>query len=184
MKRILLLTAIFAFPSLYSIAQDNTNGFVVLNDGQKLTGSVTEQFKKNKSIQLTNTAGKQSSYSAETVKTAMIGNTEYRSINNEYYETILENSRFLFLEKLTKTSSSISYNGNEPIVVPATEGNVNDLFIFLNEHNSLQLLTKKNFKKKLAGIFPTCSTQIEQADANGFNKASLTILLKQLESCK
>jgi len=155
-----------------------------LNDGQKLTGSVTEQFRKNRSILLTNTAGKQSSYSAETVKTAMIGNIQYRSINNEYYETLLENSRFLLLEKLTKTSSSISYNGNEPIVVPATEGNVNDLFIVLMENNSLQLLTKKNFKKKLNSLFPNCTSQIDQADANGFNKASITILLKQLESCK
>jgi hypothetical protein len=184
MKKILFLTAIVAFFNLYTFAQDNINGFVVLNDGQKLSGSVTEQFRKNKSIQLTNTAGKQSSYSAETVQAAMIGNTNYRSINNEYYETILENSRFLLLEKLTKISSGISYNGNEPIVVPATEGNVNDLFIYLNENNSLQLLTKKNFKKKLVGIFPTCSTQIDQADANAFNKAALTTLLKQLESCK
>ena len=183
MKKMSFLTGLLII-SIASFSQTEKNGYLLLKDGNKVEGSLAEQFKKNSSIQLTNASGKQSEYNAANVKTAVIGSTEYSSFNNEFYETVSATDKYLLLKKETKSASSISYNGTEPIVTPSTQGSVNDLFLFIKADNDLILLSKKNFRKKFQSLFPACTTLAAQAENTAFSKEALAVLLKAYAECK
>ena len=184
MKKILLLATLIIFISAGVYAQTETNGFVVLNDGNKVEGNLTEQFKKTRSIQLTNASGKQTEFYAETIKAAVIGSTNYSSFQNEFFETVLAGNKYILLKKETKVVNSISYNGTEPIIIPSTEGNINDLFILVKENNELIMLTKKNYRKKLQSLFSGCPAIDKQSENTVFGKETVVLLMNAYNDCK
>jgi hypothetical protein len=150
---------------------DGTTGQVTLPDNSVITGTVKDNIRKKGEITILQD-GKKTKYRADQVSSVQIGGATYISSGNTFYELIWQ-GKTIGLYRKANQSSGIQYNGTEPVMVSASEGDVDDHFIKETRGSSFQLLTKKNVKEVLGKYCSSCKLPVDETkfDADAVKKA-------------
>lgn len=152
-------------------AAQATNGQIVLPDNSTLSGEIKDNIrKKGEVVLLVN--GKKTKYTAATISSVKIDNSQYITSNYTFYEVIYQGKNITLLRKASEPSD-LQYNGSDAVAV-SSEGNIDDLSVKKNDGTTLQLLTKKNIKELLG---QTCTATV---DATKFDIATIK---KAVEDC-
>ncbi len=85
------------------------------------------------------------------------------------------------LQKASKTSNKIIYNGNEPVGIEGTDGKTGDYYIYTNK--ILQLLDKKNIQTIISKTLKDC-TNVKTDNTNLDNISKVIELITQFNNCK
>ena len=165
-------------PSSHSIPADFTSGSIVMADNTVQEGYIKNNMKKSGEVIFLSADGKKIRYTASQVSGVSVDNGSYITTNNVFYKVVTDGSKIRLLRKASN-SSSIQYNGSEPIVADSGEGSYNDYFIQTVGTQKLQLVRKKDFEKIFTNICADCTTLTEDVRTNklGFDEIEQAVAL-------
>lgn len=149
-------------------AAEETNGQVTLPDNSTQSGMIKDNIRKKGEFVLTSD-GKKTKFKAADISSVKLGNAEYISRNNTFYEVIWEGSTLCLLRKASE-ASGVQYNGSEAVMI-SSEGKIDDYFLKKNASSSFELITKKNVQDVLKKLCATCTATVSSFDAAGLRSA-------------
>jgi hypothetical protein len=164
--------ALNAQPSPGSLIPEGFSpGAVMMPDNTTLEGHIKNNLKKNGEVIILSD-GKKTRYAATQVSGLRIENNNYIVVNNAFYKIVTDGVKIKLLRKASNFSS-IQYNGSEPIVAGAGEGNYDDYFIQTVATKKIQLVRKKDFAKVFALICADCPTLTDDLKTNKLGFAEI-----------
>ncbi|HKH61654.1 MAG TPA: hypothetical protein VKA49_12525 [Flavitalea sp.] len=161
-----------------SIPDDFTAGTIVMPDNTIQQGYIKNNMKKTGEIIFLSADGKKMKYTASQVSGATVDNNSYITMNNAFYKVVADGSKIKLLRKASN-SSTIQYNGSEPIIADAGEGSYDDYFIQTVGTKKLQLVRKKDFAKIFTSVCADCTTLTDDLRTNklGFDEIEQAVAL-------
>jgi hypothetical protein len=167
---------LMAQPTPASAGDGYVSGKIILADNTEITGSIKDNIRKKGEVVFLQ-GDKKTKYKANDISGAEIGGAQYITNNYTFYEVMWKGSNTCLLRK-ANTPSGVQYAGTEPIVISPGEGNIDDLFF--QKGNSIQLLTKGNFKSVLSENCSSCAAGI---DVSKFDNDSVKKAIAACDKC-
>ena len=162
---VLFLTGFFSVHAQTSPINPVPEGFkpgvITMPDNTTQNGYVRNNMKKNAEIVFLSPDGRKTKYTATQVNHVTVDTKEYIVSNNAFYQVIADGAKIKLLRKASN-SSSIQYNGSEPVIADAGEGSYDDYFIQAAGTTKLQLVRKKDFAKIFSNVCADCPALTDQ----------------------
>ena len=165
-----------------SVPGDFTAGIVVMPDNTIQEGYIKNNMKKSGEIIFLSADGKKIKYTASQISGVSVDNSSYITTNNAFYKVVADGSKIKLLRKASN-SSSIQYNGSEPIVADAGEGSYDDYFIQTVGTKKLQLVRKKDFAKIFTTVCADCTTLTDDLRTNKLGFAEIEQAVALYNTC-
>lgn len=178
----LLIILITLFPALLNAqpaADKDSSGYlpgeVRLANNTTITGAIKDNIRKKGEI-IVFADKKKTKYNAADITSVQIDKRMYVTNNYTFYELLWKGNTISLLRKANEPSG-VYYNGAQPIIVSAGEGDTDDYFIAAKNESSFQLLTRKNIKEIAGTICNACAVDIDGS------KFDIEMIKKVMETC-
>ena len=179
---VFILLGILSLPaqtsSVNSIPTGFSSGIVVMPDNTTQEGYIKNNMRKSGEVTFLAVDGKKIKYTASQVSGITVDDNRYIVANNAFYKVVTDGAKIKLLRKASN-STTIQYNGSEPIVSDAGEGEYDDYFIQVTATTKLQLVRKKDFAKIFSNVCADCTTLTDDIRNNklGFSEIEQAVTL-------
>jgi hypothetical protein len=186
MKRLWLLAFLW-LPVAHLCAQTPEGyetGTIVKADGTKLQGSIKNNMRKKGEVQLLTASGEKQTFSADAVRSVIIGAVQFVAIGYEFFEVLATGSAMNLYRKASSAEGKLRYVGTEPVLISASEGRVGDYCVTTTASPQPTAISRKNFEETLLGLCASCATVTTGIRQKTLVYDQLKELVNQFNTCK
>lgn len=160
--------AVWLVVCVFPMALTAQKGFIVTESNQRVDGDIKEEFKKGRISHANKT------FSPSDVKSFQVDGINYISHSNDFYKEITAGSKAQLYQKVTDNSGQKIYNGPEIVgYITTTPGRRGDYYLLQSPGESMDLITKKNFRDYFLKLFNNNESLVSKIKDKSLDYAQL-----------
>jgi hypothetical protein len=175
MKKMIFLPVL-----VLAISFANAQSTITLANGAAVSGQVKTTGLKSGKITVISSDNKRSTYEASAIKEATIDGSRYVSYKNDLFLEVVKGEKLSLYQKQSSSGGKINYNGAEPVLMPASEGNVGDYFLSTDGGATLQLTGKKKLAEDIKKTCGNCSALVSDIEGGRLGFADIKQIVQDL----